>query len=187
MYLKTLSVVLLLLTSINAYSLESDANAEITIQSDRAEFDRKLGTAIYTGSVILQQGTLLINADQIALFSDTAQHLNKAVAKGIPARFQQQMENDKGLTKGQGEIITYLTQDKIVSFFKDASLEQEGSSFSGNLITYDLVNENVKAKGQTESQAVPNLNQPSGRIKMIIQPAKKPAKKPAENNNNEDA
>jgi lipopolysaccharide export system protein LptA len=109
MYLKTLSVALLLLTSINAYSLESDANAEITIQSDRAEFDRKLGTALYMGSVILQQGTLLINADQIALFSDPEQRLNKAVAKGTPARFQQQMEGDKGLTKGQGEIITYLT------------------------------------------------------------------------------
>jgi lipopolysaccharide export system protein LptA len=186
MYLKTLSFVLLLLTSINAYSLESDANAEITIQSDRAEFDRRLGKAIYMGSVILQQGTLLINADQITLFSDTEQRLNKAVAKGTPARFQQQIEGDKGLTKGQGEIITYLTQDKSVSFFKDASLEQEGSSFSGNLITYDLLNENVKAKGQTESQAVPNIDQPSGRIKMIIQPAQ-PAKKPAEKNDNEDA
>jgi lipopolysaccharide export system protein LptA len=183
MYLKTLSVALLLLTSINAYSLESDANAEITIQSDRAEFDRKLGTALYMGSVILQQGTLLINADQIALFSDSAQRLNKAVATGTPARFQQQLEGDKGLTKGQGEIITYLTQDKTVSFFKDASLEQKDSSFSGNLIIYDLVNENVKAKGQTQSQAVPNIDQPSGRIKMIIQPAQKPAEK----NTNEDA
>jgi lipopolysaccharide export system protein LptA len=183
MYLKTLSVVILLLTCIDAYSLESDSDAEITIQSDRAEFDRKLGTAVYRGSVILQQGTLLINADQITLFSNTEQRLNKAVAKGAPSRFQQQMEGDQGLTKGQGEIITYLTQDKTVSFFKDASLEQEGSSFSGNLITYDLVNKNVKAKGQTESQAVPNIDLPHGRIKMIIQPAKKPA----ENNNNEDA
>jgi lipopolysaccharide export system protein LptA len=112
--------------------------------------------------------------------------LNKAVAQGTPARFQQQMEGDKGVTKGQGNVITYLTQDKTVSFFKDASLKQKGSSFSGNLITYDIVNENVKAKGQTESQAVPNIDQPSGRIKMIIQPAQ-PAKKPAEKNTNEDA
>ncbi|MFT6113202.1 MAG: lipopolysaccharide export system protein LptA [Oleispira sp.] len=186
MSLKTLSVVLLLLTCFDAYSLESDADAEITIQSDRAEFDRKLGTAVYRGSVILQQGTLLINADQITLFSDTEQRLNKAVAQGTPARFQQQMEGDKGVTKGQGNVITYLTQDKTVSFFKDASLKQKGSSFSGNLITYDIVNENVKAKGQTESQAVPNIDQPSGRIKMIIQPAQ-PAKKPAEKNTNEDA
>jgi lipopolysaccharide export system protein LptA len=183
MYLKTLSVVLLLLSCINAYSLESDANAEITIQSDRAEFDRKLGTAVYMGSVILQQGTLLINADQITLFSDAEQRLDKALAEGKPARFQQQMDGDEGLTKGQGEIITYLTKDKTVSFFKDASLKQKGSLFSGNLITYDIVNANVKAKGQTKSQAVPNIDQPSGRIKMIIQPAKKPAEK----NTNEDA
>ena len=186
MYLKTLSVILMFFTSSHVLSLESDANAEITIQSDRAEFDRKTGTAIYVGSVILEQGTLLINADQITLFSDAEQRLNKAVAEGKPARFQQQMEGDKGLTKAQGHTITYMTQDKTVSLLKDAVLEQEGSSFSGNLIIYDIVNENVKAKGQTESQAMPNEEQPSGRIKMIIQPAK-PVTKPAEINTNEDA
>jgi hypothetical protein len=44
------------------------------------------------------------------------------------------------------------------------------------------MNENIKAKGKPENQAVPNENQPNGRIKMIIQPAKKSA----ETNNNED-
>ncbi|MFT4764710.1 MAG: lipopolysaccharide export system protein LptA [Oleispira sp.] len=186
MYLKTLSVILMLFTSSIALSLESDANAEITIQSDRAEFDRKTGTAVYVGRVILEQGTLLINADKITLSSDTQQRLTKAVAEGTPALFQQLMEGDKGLTKAQGHLITYMTQDKTVSLLKEAVLDQEGSSFSGNLIIYDIVNENVKAKGQTESQTVPENDQPSGRIKMIIQPAQ-PVKKTAEKKTNEDA
>jgi lipopolysaccharide export system protein LptA len=182
MYLKTLSIVLILFTSSHAYSLESDADAEIIIQSDRAEFDRKAGTAVYKGNVIFEQGTLLINAVQITLFSDAEQRLKKAIALGEPARFQQQLEGDKGLTQGQGQRITYLTQDKKVSFLKDAVLKQKGSSFSGNLIIYDIMNENIKAKGKPENQAVPNENQPNGRIKMIIQPAKRSA----ETNNNED-
>jgi lipopolysaccharide export system protein LptA len=161
MYLKTLSIVLILFTSSHAYSLESDADAEIIIQSDRAEFDRKAGTAVYKGNVIFEQGTLLINAVQITLFSDAEQRLKKAIALGEPARFQQQLEGDKGLTQGQGQRITYLTQDKKVSFLKDAVLKQKGSSFSGNLIIYDIMNENIK---------------------MIIQPAKRSA----ETNNNED-
>lgn len=186
MYLKTLSFTFLLLSSIHALSLESDANAEITIQSDRAEFDRKTGTAVYVGNVILEQGTLLINADQITLFSDAEQRLHKALAEGKPARFQQKMDGDKGLTKAKGHTITYMTQDKTVTLLKESELEQEGSLFSGNLIIYDIVNENVKAKGQVENKTEPSEDQPSGRIKMIIQPAK-PVKKPAETNTNEDA
>ena len=182
MFLKTLSAILIFLTSAHALSLESDANAEITIQSDRANFDRKTGIAIYIGNVILQQGTLLINADEITLYSDQNQQLNKAVAKCKPAHFQQQMKGDKGLTKAQGHLITYMTQDKKVSLLTEAVLEQEGNSFSGNYINYNIINEQITAKGQIETQGTPSGEQPSGRIKMIIQPAKS-----AEKNNNEDA
>lgn len=160
------------LSSSHVHSLESDANAEITIQSDRAEFDRKAGTAIYKGNVILEQGSLLINADEITLFSDEEQRLNKAVAKGQPARFQQLMEDEKGLTKAKGHSITYLTQKKHVSLLKEAELEQEGNVFSGNHIIYNMIDESVSAKGQTETQVDPKGEQSSGRIKMIIQPAK---------------
>lgn len=179
--LTSLLSALLFAGSLSTHALESDANAEITIQSDRAEFDRKAGTALYVGNVVLQQGTLLINADQITLFSDGQQQLNKAVAQGKPAHFQQQMEGDKGLTKARGQNITYLTQDRNISLLKDAVLEQEGNSFSGNHIVYDIVNESVSAKGQTESQIDPQGNKADGRIKMIIQPAK------TETNTDEDA
>lgn len=185
MYLKTLCATLTAFASLQtptSYSLESDADAEITIQSDRAELDRKSGTAVYSGNVVLEQGTLLINADQITLYSNQNQQLNKAVAKGKPAHFQQQMEGDKGLTKAQGHIITYLTLDKNISLLKEAVLEQEGNSFSGNQITYDIINESVSAKGQAGTQLDPTGEQPSSRIKMIIQPAK-----PAETKTNEDA
>ena len=172
MYLKTLLAALISFTSFHASCLESDASAEITIQSDRAEFDRKTGIAIYEGNVVLEQGTLLIHADQVTLYSNANQKLTKAVAEGKPAHFQQQMEGDKGLTKAQGHSITYRTLDKNISLLKDAVLEQEGNSFSGNQITYDIINESVSAKGQTETQVDPTGEQPSGRIKMIIQPAK---------------
>jgi len=166
----------------NVQSLESDANAAITIQSDSAEFDRKSGTALYVGNVILEQGSLLIHADQITLFSDQEQRLKKAVAEGKPARFQQLMDGDSGLTKARGHNITYLTQENSISLLKDAVLEQEGNSFSGNNIVYNTIDESVSAKGQTNTKAAPDGEQPSGRIKMIIQPAK-----PAESPKNEDA
>jgi len=164
-YIKAIAHVLILLASSQAMSLESDADAEMTIQSDHAEFDRQTGIAIYSGRVILEQGTLLIKADKITLYSDADQKLTKSVAVGKPAHYQQLMDGDEGPTKAQGHTITYLAEDKIITLLKDAFLEQEGNSFSGSKIVYDIRNENIKAQGVAE-------NQPNGRVKMTIQPAK---------------
>lgn len=165
LYIKTISSVLILFASAHAFSLESDADAEMTIQSDRAEFDRMTGIAIYTGRVVMEQGTLLIKADKITLYSDTDQKLKKSVAVGKPAHYQQLMDGDESPTKALGQTITYLADKKIITLLEDAFLEQEGNSFSGSEIIYDITNENIKAKGVAD-------NQPDGRVKMIIQPAK---------------
>jgi len=187
----------LLITAVSitslAQALESDTRQEITIQSDRAEFDRKNGTATYIGNVLMRQGTLKIDADQVTLFSNEEQKLEKAIATGKPARFQQQMEADKGLTKARGNNITYLTTEKTITIKQEANLEQEGNQFSGEKIVYDITNDSVAASGGTQTQTTPEEPQP--RVRMIIQPANDQdsdatsdqPQTPAENNNNEDA
>ena len=164
---------ILLITAISITSLvqalESDTRQEITIQSDRAEFDRKNGTATYIGNVLMRQGTLKIDADQVTLFSNEEQKLEKAIATGKPARFQQQMESDKGLTKARGNNITYLTTEKTITIKQEANLEQEGNQFSGEKIVYDITNDSVAASGGTQTQTTPEEPQP--RVRMIIQPA----------------
>ena len=186
----------LLITAVSitslAQALESDTRQEITIQSDRAEFDRKNGTATYIGNVLMRQGTLKIDADQVTLFSNEEQKLEKAIATGKPARFQQQMESDKGLTKARGNNITYLTTEKTITIKQEANLEQEGNQFSGEKIVYDITNDSVAASGGTQTQTTPEEPQP--RVIMIIQPANDQdsdatsdqPQTPAENNN-EDA
>lgn len=160
-------ILLLLLWCASAGALESDSAQEITIQSDRAEFDRKAGTATYSGNVILQQGTLRIDAEQITLFSDDRQKLTRSVASGSPALFQQQMEADKGLTKAKGNKIVYHPSARTITLNESASLEQEGNFFSGDRILYDIASDSVSAKG-TSQKADPS----GGRVQMIIQPAR---------------
>ena len=165
-----ISLLLASLFTLPALALESDAEEEITIQSDRAELDRKAGTAIYIGHVILEQGTLKITADRITLFSNEQRKLSKAVAVGLPAHFQQQMEGEKGLTKAQGKTITYLTPKKNVTLLGDATLEQEGNVFTGETIIYNISSENVSAKGGTQTEVDPDSEQKPNRVRMIIQP-----------------
>lgn len=173
MFHKNLHCNILLLASLCAFptlALESDSKKEITIQSDRAELDNKEGTAIYIGDVILEQGTLKITADRITLYRDQQKKFTKAIAVGEPAHFQQLMENNKGLTKARGNTITYRTLDKHVTLLDDAFLEQEGNVFTGQTIIYDMLQENVSAKGGTQTEVNPESAQPSGRVKMVIQP-----------------
>ncbi len=156
-----------------ASALESDASKDITIQSDSAQFDRKARTAVYIGNVTLEQGTLKITADQMTLYSNEEQKLTQAIALGQPAHFQQQMDDDKGLTKAQGKSITYLTLDKNITLLNDATLEQEGNIFTGETIIYNMLNEIVSAKGGTQTELTPNSDSEAkpSRVKMIIQPA----------------
>ncbi|OUS41318.1 lipopolysaccharide transport periplasmic protein LptA [Oleispira antarctica] len=165
-----LSIFVSMLTSFHAYALESDASEEIIIQSNSAEFDRKAGTAIYIGDVVLDQGTLKITADRITLYSNEQKKLTKAVAIGEPAHLQQQMENEKGLTKARGKTITYRTLDKEITLLDDAILEQEGHVFTGETIVYNMLNENVSAKGGTQTELDPSGEKKPTRVKMIIQP-----------------
>lgn len=165
-----LAAITFAIATTNVLALESDAEQEITIESERAEFDRKAGTATYIGNVILLQGTLKIDAQRIVLYTNEQQKLNKAVATGSPAHFQQQMEEDKGLTTAQGNSITYITKDKTIELNKDATLEQEGNLFSGDHIVYDILSDSVSAKGGTTTQAE-NSEETKQRVKMVIQPA----------------
>jgi lipopolysaccharide export system protein LptA len=165
-----ISLLLASLFTFPAFALESDATEEITIESNRAELDRKAGTAIYIGDVVLEQGTLKITADRITLYSNEQRKLTKAVAIGIPAHFQQQMEGEKGLTTAQGKTITYLTSTKHVTLQEDANLEQAGNVFTGKTIIYNMLSENVTAKGGTQTELSPDGEEKPGRIKMIIQP-----------------
>jgi hypothetical protein len=66
-----------------AFALESDRNQVLQIQADSAELDENRGTAIYKGSVELSQGSLLIKANILTIYS-TEEALAKSPPKGAP-------------------------------------------------------------------------------------------------------
>lgn len=165
---------LLLLVSTVSQALPDDWQQEMTIVSDRAEIDRKTGIVVYEGNVILTQGTLKIEASRLTLIRNDDK-LEKAVAEGQPARYQQQMAADKPLTRAQGKRIDYFATQREVRVKGSARLEQEGNLFTGDLLTYDMTAETVSASGgqpaTSSSEASSGDGETSpGRIRMVIQP-----------------
>ncbi len=165
--IKLFSLLLCLLgvfLSTTALALPSDRQATITVEADRAQINEKTGITDYQGSVIIKQGSLLIEADQVTIYATNGQ-ANKIICIGKPAHYQQQPNPEDGLVNAHGNTIEYFLDTETITLIKNASLEQQGSTLKGDHINYDLKAELVEARGSDNSQQ---------RVHMVI-PASKPS------------
>lgn len=143
----------------------------MVIQSDRAELDRKTGMVIYEGDVELTQGTLKIQSDRLMAIMD-GNRLKQAVAEGSPARYEQQVTQDRPVTRATASRIDFYSDSREVTFKGNATLAQEDNLFSGEHIRYELENERVTASGHPPNAAPPEQGTEGSneRIRVIIQP-----------------
>lgn len=87
------AILLALLLSGGAQALPDDEQQPIEIEADRAELDDATGTATYSGSVRLDQGSLKVRAARLIIETD-AQQVQRITAEGdrdqdLPARYEQ--------------------------------------------------------------------------------------------------
>lgn len=88
--------------------------------------------------------------------------MTQIVATGRPARYQQKPSPDEGPIIAQANRLEYNIAQDTLHLIENASLQQEGSSLSGNRIDYDVKKSVVKAGGDASQNE---------RVKMVI-PAK---------------
>ncbi len=169
---RLLAGLFVLCSAASAYALPDDWQQEMVILSDHAELDRKAGVVIYEGNVILTQGTLRIESERLLIIR-TDNTLEKAVAEGTakkPARYQQQINPGKPLTKAHGQRIDYFARQREVNIQGNAQLQQDGNLFSGERILYDMTKETVSASGGNSTSGQTGGNGEKQRIKVVIQP-----------------
>lgn len=151
-----------LLLPLHASALQEDWNQEIIILSDRAELDRKSGVVIYQGDVVLTQGTLRIESDRLVVVRNEGR-MEKAIAEGGPARYQQQIKPDTATTHAEAQRIEYLAAEQTAILTGQARLRQESNEITGERIRYNMNTEVVSA-GQHDGAETPS------RIRVVIQP-----------------
>ena len=152
-----------LISTTPALALPADRQATITVEADRAQINEKTGITDYQGSVIIKQGSLLIEAEQVTIYSTDGQ-AHKIICLGKPAHYQQQPNIEDGLVNAHADTIEYYLDRETITLIKNASLEQQGSTLKGDHINYDLKAELVVARGSDNSQQ---------RVHMVI-PASEP-------------
>ncbi|MCX4025727.1 lipopolysaccharide transport periplasmic protein LptA [Endozoicomonas sp. SM1973] len=149
--------------SLLSWALPNDKDKPINIKAKSADIDDKSGVYIYTGNVIITQGTIQIRGDKVTLYSDS-NGINKIVAVGRPAHYREKPAENKELIKAYGRTIKYYATNEKVEVITNAKLFQEGNTFTGSQIDYFAKTQKVNAKGGKTNES---------RVEMVLQPRSK--------------
>lgn len=160
---------LLLLTQV-AQALPDDSQKPVEINAAEAIRDEKAGTMIYTGDVVVVQGSIVIRADKVEVRMRDGE-VQTVVATGSPAHYQQKPSVDKGTIMAQGNQITYDMAKSQMHLRQDARLEQDGGIITGSQIDYDVKGERMVASGRAGASSKGG-SKSNGRVTMVIPPSK---------------
>lgn len=145
-----------------ALALPEDREQPIYIESDRLERDGLNGIATYEGDVRLRQGSLNIRADRLTVHTGTDNQVQRVIAEGSPAHFEQKPNAEDPPIAAQALTIRYDVGLEQLKLLRNAWLEQGEATMSGNRIDYDMASEVLKAEGDSDSERP--------RIEMVLPP-----------------
>ncbi|MDP6968015.1 MAG: lipopolysaccharide transport periplasmic protein LptA [Gammaproteobacteria bacterium] len=147
-----------------ASALDSDRKQPVSLEADSAVMDEAKGHHIYSGNVVVTQGSMIIQADSIEIFMDANNNIDRFLAKGnstTQAHLKQTAESDKSVLEAWADDLVYNVTKDVIILTGQAALHQHGNQFSGDKIHYSVADEQVQAT------AKPNTKQ---RVKMIFNP-----------------
>ncbi len=149
---------LIWLISNAAFALSTDRNQSLNIEADKAQLDNLKGFTIYSGNVIVNQGTLQLFADKVTLTYNAEKQVQTIIAEsnGQMVRFKQLLDN-KEEVRAQAKKMEYLAKDEILHLKQDAQVWKAKDTVSGQHIVYDSKRAQVTAS--------------EGRVKVIIEPS----------------
>lgn len=146
----------LLCVAASASALKTDRNQPINIQADHGDFTNdsatNTGTGVYTGHVLITQGSIRITADKAVLHMRNGE-IQTADITGSPASFQQQPDSGARVT-GTAAEITYNQNTDEVDLSGNAELHQGERLLTADVIHYNTSTEHVIALGGKSNERV---------------------------------
>ncbi|BCG65327.1 MAG: lipopolysaccharide export system protein LptA [Methyloprofundus sp.] len=144
-------------------ALEGDSVQPITVDSDAGFYDEKKGLSIYTGDVVVIQGSMRLGADKLVVYLENRE-IQKMVATGRPVKFRQTPEAGKEDVHGNSLTAEYFPETKLLILLESAVVWQGENSTKSERIEYDRLREVLKAGDTTSTNK---------RVHVILQPKSK--------------
>jgi lipopolysaccharide export system protein LptA len=134
------------------------------IKADLAETDKldfTDGIWIFTGNVVIEAEDATLLCDQ-ARFRFIDHQLFAAELNGVPARFEQRIDESGEMNTGEARKIIYELKTGTLRLLDDARFTDGSNEISGDLITYDI-----------EKQRLTAGSGKNGPVKILIEPPSK--------------
>lgn len=181
-HLATSSFLLLVVFGLHssAHAERADKEKPTTVESDQMFYDDLKQTNIFKGNVSLTRGTLVIHAEQLTSRQD-AEGYQSGTASGSPATLKQKSDSSSAseeiFTQASGAQIEYDDRSQHARITGNAVLQRlNGSNVTeevrGHVIVYDAGNESYTVEA---GKGAVTLNNPQGRVRVVIQPRDKNA------------
>ena len=164
-----ISCLLILLTT-PALAEKADKDKPIEIEADTVTVNDAKTVSVYSGNVIVTQGTLMIKADKLVVREDESGFQHSS-SYGNPTTFKQKREGKDEYMEGSAQRIEYDGRMDKVQLFTKAWVKRANDIVHGDYIMYDANAEYSEVIGGGSKSATPAT--PTGRVKAIIQPKNK--------------
>lgn len=152
-------------------AMQLDTDQPLEIEADAARLDEVEQVTVYTGDVVVTQGSLRMWGERLTVRYDDEQRIDTAVLTGRPARFVQSARDGQPETRGHARRIDYHARSGRIELIDDAEITQSGRLFSGPKLAYDLNRRVWVAEG---APAAAGAEAGGGRVRVVI-PPKRPA------------
>lgn len=144
-------------------ALESDQAQPVYLEADQVEIDESKGISHYQGNVIISQGSMKLQADQMWIYRHKGR-TEKIVATGNPTRFQQRMVSPGGSEadvtgRANKAELDLLTNELLL--LGNALLQQGPNRFESDRIQFIRDQSLIKAGSKKDGQS---------RVKAVIEP-----------------
>lgn len=141
------------------------------VEADRMDYDDLKQVNVFTGSVVLTRGTMLIKGDRMVVSQDPEGY-QYGTTTGRLASFRQKRDGVDEWIEGYGEEIHYDGKTEVVTLRRKAKVRRlEGTrvmdEIDGPVIVYDSRTEQFNVQG---GQASGPVAAGGGRVKVVIQP-----------------
>ncbi len=163
---------------------KADRDKPTQVESDRMQYDDLKQVNVFTGNVVLTKGTILLHADRLVVRQDE-QGYQYATATGNLATFRQKRDGPgEQYVEGQARQIDYDGRAETFRLQQQAMLRRTAGGrvmdeVHGSEILYEARSEFFTVEGKGEAGAT--QENPSGRVRVVIQPREDPAPAPAGN------
>jgi len=156
MKINKLSALLLLCLSTAVCAKTTDFSEPIEVNADRNEASLKQQMLVYSGNVIVKQGTLLIKADKLTVDRSAGEGKEVFIAVGKPAVYSQVLDGDKPI-QASAEEIRYAMATRVLTLTGKAEITQSGSLVRSAKIEYDLLKQQLSAESEEGKERVTTI------------------------------